>query len=46
MDEQAARAAGIPLVAYRNRSLRANAHIDRLMELVALLDSEQMFLSD
>ncbi len=40
LDEQAARAAGIPLVAYRNRSLTADAHIDRLMEVVALLDSE------
>lgn len=45
LDEQAARAAGMPLVAYRNRSLTADAHIDHLMELVALLDSRQSFLS-
>jgi HAD superfamily hydrolase (TIGR01549 family) len=41
LDEQAARAAGMPLVAYRNRSLTADAHIGRLMEVAALLDSER-----
>ena len=45
LDEQAAQAAGMPLVAYRNRSLTAIAHIDRLNELEALLDSEQSFFS-
>jgi HAD superfamily hydrolase (TIGR01509 family) len=43
LDEQAARAAGMPLVAYRNRSLTADAHIDRLMELAALLEPGQAF---
>ena len=41
LDQQAAQAAGMPLVAYRNRSLTADAHIDRLNELETLLDSEQ-----
>ena len=45
LDQQAAQAAGMPLVAYRNRSLTADAHIDRLNELEALLDSEQSFFS-
>ena len=30
LDEQAARAAGIPLVAYRNPDLKAWRHVDRL----------------
>ena len=41
LDEQAARAAGMPLVAYRNPSLAADAHIEHLMEMVALLDASQ-----
>lgn len=45
LDQQAAQAAGMPLVAYRNRSLTADAHIDRLNELEALLDSEQSLFS-
>jgi len=38
LDEQAARAACIPLVAYRNRSLSSDYHIDTLKELEMLLD--------
>ena len=38
VDEQAARAAGIPLVAYRNRELSSDYHIDSLKELEELLD--------
>jgi len=45
LDQQAAQAAGMPLVAYRNRSLRADAHIDRLNELETLLGSEQSLFS-
>ena len=45
LDQQAAQAAGMPLVAYRNRSLTADAHIDRLNELETLLDSEQSLFS-
>jgi len=45
LDEQAARAAGMPIVAYRNRSLAADAHIDHLMEMVALLESGKLFVS-
>ena len=45
LDQQAAQAAGMPLVAYQNRLLTAVAHIDRLNELEALLDSEQSFFS-
>jgi len=39
VDEQAAGAAGIPLVAYRNRALRAWRHIDSLDEINDLLDT-------
>jgi phosphoglycolate phosphatase len=39
VDEQAAKAAGIPLVAYRNRTLRAWQHIDRLDEISGLLNT-------
>ena len=46
LDEQAARAAGMPLVAYRNRSLRAAAHIDHLMDVATLLDSGRSFSAD
>jgi HAD superfamily hydrolase (TIGR01549 family) len=45
LDEQAARAAGMPIVAYRNSSLAADAHIDHLMELVVLLESGKLFVS-
>ena len=38
VDEQAARAAAIPLVAYRNRALTAQYYIDSLAELEELLD--------
>jgi len=38
VDEMAARAAAIPLVAYRNRELSADYHIDTLKELEALLN--------
>ena len=38
VDELAARAAKIPLVAYRNRELAAQYHIDGLGELEELLD--------
>lgn len=38
VDELAARAAKIPLVAYRNRELAAEYHIDSLGELEELLD--------
>ncbi len=37
LDELAARAASIPLVAYRNRSLSSDYHIDTLKELEVLL---------
>ena len=39
VDEQAAGAAGIPLVAYRNRALRAWRHIDSLDEIKGLLET-------
>ena len=45
LDQQATQAAGMPLIAYRNRSLTAAAHIDRLNELELLLDSEQTLFS-
>ena len=38
VDEQAATAAAIPLVAYRNRALTAQYYIDSLAELEELLD--------
>jgi HAD superfamily hydrolase (TIGR01509 family) len=38
VDEMAARAAAIPLVAFRNRELSADYHIDNLKELEELLD--------
>jgi len=37
VDEQAAKAAGIPLVSYQNRSLSAQYHIDSLKDLEKLL---------
>ena len=39
LDEQAARAAGIPLVAYRNPDLRAWRHVDGLEAVLDLLTS-------
>lgn len=39
VDEQAAGAAGIPLVAYRNRALRAWRHIDSLDKINGLLET-------
>lgn len=45
LDQQAAQAAGMPLVAYQNRSLTAVAHIDRLGELEELLDSGSIDIS-
>lgn len=39
VDELAADAAGIPLVAYRNRALRAWRHIDSLNEISGLLNT-------
>ena len=38
VDEMAARAAGIPLVAFRNRKLSSDCHIDTLKELEVLLN--------
>jgi HAD superfamily hydrolase (TIGR01509 family) len=38
VDETAARAAGIPLVAFRNRELSSDCHIDTLKELEVLLN--------
>ena len=38
VDEAAARAAGMPFVAYRNTALQADHHIRRLSEMAALLD--------
>ncbi len=38
LDEMAARSAAIPLVAYRNRRLASDFHIDRLSELETLLN--------
>jgi HAD superfamily hydrolase (TIGR01549 family) len=38
LDEQAARSADVPLVAYRNRDLAADYHIESLKELPAILD--------
>jgi phosphoglycolate phosphatase len=37
VDEQAARAAGVALVAYKNRSLTADFHIDSMQELEQIL---------
>ena len=39
VDEMAADAAGIPLVAYRNRALQAWRHIDSLDEINGLMDT-------
>ena len=39
LDEQAARAAGIPLIAYRNPELKAWRHVDRLDAVLDLLNS-------
>jgi len=38
LDEQAAAAAGVPFIAYRNPSLHAALHIDRLQTLEALVN--------
>jgi HAD superfamily hydrolase (TIGR01509 family) len=38
VDEMAARAAGIPLVAFRNRELSSDCHIDTFKELEVLLN--------
>ncbi|MCJ7774181.1 MAG: HAD family hydrolase [Desulfobacterales bacterium] len=38
LDEDAAKAAGVPLVAYKNQSLSAQYHINGLMELRSLLN--------
>ncbi len=38
LDESAARAAGIPFVAYRNRKLASKYHIDSLKEIETLLN--------
>ena len=38
VDEMAARAAGIPLVAFRNRELSSGCHVDTLKELEVLLN--------
>jgi phosphoglycolate phosphatase len=40
VDEQAARSAGIPLVAYQNRSLSADFHIESLKEIEAILEGD------
>jgi HAD superfamily hydrolase (TIGR01509 family) len=37
LDEQAARAAGVPFIAYRNRRLTAGRHIESLAEVGAML---------
>ena len=38
LDEIAAKAAGVPFVAYQNRSLSANFHITSLKEIAQILD--------
>jgi len=38
LDEIAAKAAGVPFVAYQNRSLSANFHIKSLKEIAQILD--------
>jgi phosphoglycolate phosphatase len=38
LDEIAAKAAGVPFVAYQNRSLSANFHIESLKEMAQILD--------
>ena len=38
LDEIAAKAAGVPFVAYQNRSLSANFHIESLKEIAQILD--------
>ena len=40
LDEQAARAAGVPLVAYNSPSLNADFHITRLMEIASIVAGE------
>ena len=37
VDEQAAEAAGVPLIAYKNAALRAASHIERLKEIETIL---------
>jgi len=38
LDEIAAKAAGVPFVAYKNRSLSADFHIQSLMEIAEILE--------
>jgi phosphoglycolate phosphatase len=40
LDEIAAKAAGVPFVAYQNRSLSAEFHIHSLKEIAKILDLE------
>jgi HAD superfamily hydrolase (TIGR01509 family) len=40
VDEQAAKSAGIPLIAYQNRSLSADFHIESLKEIEAILEGD------
>ena len=42
VDEQAAKAAGIPFVAYRNPDLTAGHHIRHLAEMADLLSLERL----
>lgn len=46
VDEQAARSAGIPFVAYRNPALTADHHISHLVEITGLLDLPLPVLPD
>jgi HAD superfamily hydrolase (TIGR01549 family) len=42
LDQMAAKAADVPFVAYQNRSLAADFHIDSLKEIARILDIEMM----
>lgn len=39
LDEEASSAANIPFIAFRNESLQATAHVDRLTDILGLLNS-------
>lgn len=39
LDEEAASAAAIPFIAFRNENLQATAHVDRLTDILGLLDN-------
>ncbi|MBU4463211.1 MAG: HAD hydrolase-like protein, partial [Proteobacteria bacterium] len=40
LDEMAAKAAEIPLIAYKNRSISADFHIDSLKEIEDILETQ------